>query len=159
YNGQNGWTGNPYVGAVSAVISASDIFASTTNMPSMKIQQIPSPSLQTASYYSLALTWTGMTNDPDDLIMGYTVYRSTLPAGTYTALTYTAAQNAGGQVSFTDAGLSAGTTYYYKIGVNYLWDGSGNTVNYYSSDALSNSMSAATKNVDTTDLKFSLQDS
>ncbi len=151
------WSGNPYVGAVEAIVSPSDIIATLTTMPPIQLQQIPSPALQSASYFNLSLTWTGLSIDPNNLIAGYTVYRSASLAGTYSPISYTANQVKGGPVSFTDSGVSPGNTYYYKIGVNYVWDGGSNTINYYTSYALSNPLSASTLNEDLTDLKYSLK--
>ena len=79
YSGQFGsctWSGPAYVGGKKAVISASDVFNKATSFGGIHLNAIPSPVTQTANYYDATLTWTGLANDPDDVVTGYTVYRS-----------------------------------------------------------------------------------
>jgi uncharacterized protein (TIGR02145 family)/uncharacterized repeat protein (TIGR02543 family) len=57
-----------------------------------------------ASSSSITVSWSAVSE-----ATGYRVYRSTSASGTYTNLTSTAS------TSFTNTGLSSGTTYYYKV--------------------------------------------
>ncbi len=128
YSGQFGWGGDSYCAAAKGVIAAS---TPITIFHDMQLGKIPRPQAETISSTSVALTWTGMSNDPDNLIMGYTVYRSLSPDGTYEPSTTIAPHTAGGTVTFSDNAVTMGASYYYKIAVNYEWDGVGNTVPAY----------------------------
>ena len=160
YSGQFGscaWNGAAYVGGKKAVISASDVFNKATSFGGIHLNAIPSPVTQAANYYDATLTWTGLANDPDNIITGYTVYRSLSAGSGYIALTYTASQNKGAVVTFVDSGLVTNTTYYYKIAVNYEWGGTGNTINTrYVTTAQSVTMSVKTKSANNTALSMFL---
>ncbi|PJE73737.1 MAG: hypothetical protein COV02_00925, partial [Candidatus Terrybacteria bacterium CG10_big_fil_rev_8_21_14_0_10_41_10] len=58
------------------------------------------------SISQLVLSWTA---NPDSDLAGYYVYRSTSSGGTFALVSST------GSNSYTDTGLSANTTYYYKV--------------------------------------------
>ncbi|HRU39083.1 MAG TPA: hypothetical protein P5511_04340, partial [Candidatus Goldiibacteriota bacterium] len=154
-NGRFGWTGANYTAARRKIISAADITGSESFMPDATLQQVPQPAASSVSYYGVSLTWTGLSNDTDGLVTGYTVYRSLSAGSGYSALSYTASQVSGGTVTFTDASLNTGTTYYYKIATNYGWGGGSNTVTAYVSEAFSNTISVTTLSANTADLRCS----
>src|ERR1035437_6019063 len=161
YNGQFPgcvWNGASYVGAVKKVITSADILGTGATFPDLRLQQVPNPVSSTVNFFDATLTWTGIPQDQYNLISSYTVFRSLTSNGTYTAISYTAAQVQGGTVSFTDTGLTAATTYYYKIAVNFEWDNSGNPLApYLVSDAQSNTTSVTTKTINTVDLVYFLR--
>lgn len=66
-----------------------------------------------ASHDSVTLAWS-----PAPEVAGYSIYRAASSSGTYRYIGTTDA------MSFTDTGLTAGTTYYYKI-QSYVTDGTG----------------------------------
>ncbi|HPD18895.1 MAG TPA: CARDB domain-containing protein, partial [Candidatus Goldiibacteriota bacterium] len=148
------WNGNSYVGASKGTVTQSNIDDGSIIMPAVQVQAIPQPMSATVNYYDASLTWTGLSNDPDNIINGYTVYRSTDPVSSYAAITWTANQSAGATVTFNDINLTPNTTYYYKIAVNYVWDGGSNTVNYYTTEATSNTLTITTKNILTSGLTY-----
>ncbi len=148
YNGQFPlceWNGMSYVGARIKLLSQSDIDDSDVDMPDTRLEPIPAPQPQTILSDSVILTWTGLSYDPDNLVTGYTVYRSTEPGGIggYEKLTVTASQVKGGIVSYTDTGLNQSDTYYYKIAVNFEWGGGNGAPEYF----ISNAMSAASTGI------------
>lgn len=133
------WEGISYIGARKIVLSQQNVDDSGVDMPDTRLESIPAPQPQTISSDTVTLIWTGLSYDPDNLITGYTVYRSTEPGGVggYMQLTATANQIKGGQVSYTDTGLSQGITYYYKIAVNFEWGGGNGAPDYFISNAMS----------------------
>jgi hypothetical protein len=142
YNGQFPlcpWNGASYTGARIMVLSQQNIDNGGVDMPDTRLETIPAPQPQTILSDSITLTWRGLSYDPDNLIKGYTVYRSTEPggAGGYTQLTVTADQVKGGTVYFTDTGLNQDYNYYYKIAVNFEWGGGNGAPDYFISNAMS----------------------
>ena len=133
------WSGPSYVGARIKVLSQGDIDNSGVDMPDTRLESIPAPQPQTILTDAVVLTWTGLSYDPDNLVIGYTVFRSTEPGGTggYEQLTATAQQIKGGLVSYTDTNLVQGKTYYYKIAVNFEWGGGNGAPDYFVSNARS----------------------
>lgn len=133
------WNNASYVGARIKVLSQQNIDDGGTDMPDIRLEPVPAPQPQKILSDSVILTWTGLSYDPDNLVTGYTVYRSTEPggAGGYTQLTITASQIKGGLISFTDTGLNQSNTYYYKIAVNFEWGGGNDAPDYFVSNAIS----------------------
>ena len=67
-----------------------------------------------ASTTQINLSWTAVTSDPP--ATGYSIYRSTSSGGTFTRLGSEPTVSSGSTVTYADgAGLSASTTYFYKI--------------------------------------------
>jgi fibronectin type 3 domain-containing protein len=64
-----------------------------------------SPQVKSPTKNSLTIQWNGSLS-----ATSYKLYRSTSYSGPFTAAVYT-----GSSTSYTDTGLSAGTTYYYKV--------------------------------------------
>ncbi|HDQ26601.1 MAG TPA: hypothetical protein ENN43_07670, partial [bacterium] len=152
------WTGAAYVAARKKTITSDDIIDLSLVFDDATMAAVPQPVSQTVSYYDATLTWAGISQDPDNVISSYTVYRSTAPGSGFQALTYTAKQEKGGTVTFTDASLNTATTYYYKIAVNFEWGGTGNTINpYFISEARSNTVSVTTLAANDTDLILNLR--
>jgi len=83
---------------------------------------------------SIYLSW-----DSVSLATGYKIYRSSSSSGTYTYIgsTYTTYST-----SYTDSGLSAGTTYYYKVSA-YNSSGSESIMSSYASATTSSSGSGS----------------
>lgn len=134
YDGQFGWSGGSYVACTKTTISADNISGSETGFSDLTLKLIPAPVYSGSGAGYIDIGWTGIDTD---LVAGYTVYRSTAAAGTYTAITYTASQNRNGSIVFTDDGVSEGNTYYYKIAVNVIWGGGNGAPDYFITDARS----------------------
>ncbi len=69
-------------------------------------------------YNKVKISWNGA-----DGASGYRIYRSTSPTGTFTKIKSITSSS---KVTYTNTGLSCGTTYYYKVRAYRLIDG-----NYY----------------------------
>jgi hypothetical protein len=159
YSGQFGWAGNSYVGAHQKIISSGDLTNSETDMQDTGLALIPAPQASAIHFNDLSLTWAGLNNDPDNLITGYTVYRSLSSGSGYSALTLTAGQTPGGTVTYADSGLTTGTTYYYKIAVNYTWGGGNGAPSYMTTTAQSAVTAVTTNAAVTGQLIFNLKNS
>ena len=133
--GRYGWTGDGYSGAVAKTLSGSEL--SSVIMPAMRLENIPVPAAQSVSTSGVTLTWTGMSHDEYGLITGYSVYRSMTQGSGYVKLSPDAAHLPGGTVSYSDNNVAMGAGYYYRLAVNYEWDGTGNTVTQYTTQAMS----------------------
>jgi fibronectin type 3 domain-containing protein len=75
--------------------------------------RLPSPSglsAGTVTTSSISISWTAVSNADT-----YKIYRSNAAAGTYSAV------GTSGTASYTDTGLSPGTTYYYKVSAVNAW--------------------------------------
>lgn len=133
------WDGVSYVGARIKILSQQEIDNGGVDMPDTQLESVPAPQPQTILSDSVTLTWTGLSYDPDNLVTGYTVYRSTEPGGLggYLQLTATASQVKGGTIYYTDTGLNQSDTYYYKIAVNIEWGGGNGAPDYFVSNAVS----------------------
>jgi fibronectin type 3 domain-containing protein len=114
-----GWTdssvtnGTTYYYKVSAVNSVGESAASNelSATPSQPATAPSAPSLNAATpgNGSVALAWSAPSDNGGSAITGYRVYRGTSSGGE-TLLT-----TLGGVTSWTDTGLTSGTTYYYKV--------------------------------------------
>lgn len=133
------WNGASYVGARIKILSQEEIDNGGVDMPDTRLESVPAPQPQTILSDSVTLTWTGLSYDPDNLVTGYTVYRSTEPGGLggYVQLTATASQVKGSTIYYTDTGLNQSDTYYYKIAVNIEWGGGNGAPDYFVSNAVS----------------------
>jgi fibronectin type 3 domain-containing protein len=74
------------------------------------VPSAPQSLAATAGSGSVSLTWTPPASNGGAAITGYTIYRGTSPGGESGPPVATAAGT-----SFTDSGLTNGTTYYYKV--------------------------------------------
>ena len=83
------------------LVGTTKVYGNYSSIVSGKLGSIVATS---ASFDSSKLSWTGVTG-----AAGYEIYRSTSASGTYSLITSTTG------ASYTDAGLTTGTTYYYKI--------------------------------------------
>jgi len=133
YSPQFGWTGNSYIGYSKDVLYQSDINKNQIELPDAKLQMIPQPQIIQQASNSVTVGWQSMTlND----ITGYTLYRSSSINGTYTAITIVPQST--GQIQCTDNfNITGGTTYYYKISVNFAWGGGNGAPAYYETKAMS----------------------
>jgi hypothetical protein len=132
------WNGQSYTGARKTTVIQSDIDAGESDPPDIRLQLIPQPALQSTGVNSASLTWTGIGIDDDDLVAGYTIYRSTEPGGSGGfGEIGTAPQVKGGTVTYNDTGLSVSYTYYYCLAVNFAWGGGGGAPAYLVTDAKS----------------------
>ena len=86
-------TRNGSEGAATAVKSLSPVMSKPS-----------SPKAASASYNSIKLSWSGVSG-----ATGYVIFRSSTADGTYEEIGRTTSK------SYTDSGLTLGTTYYYKI--------------------------------------------
>jgi hypothetical protein len=77
-------------------------------------------SVAVLSSSSLRVTWSASTDTGGSGLAGYRVRRSATSGGTYSQV---GSDLTTASLSFDDAGLSAGTTYYYRV---YSFDGAGN---------------------------------
>src|SRR5205814_1653221 len=78
----------------------------------------------TAGSGQVSLSWTPPSNTGGENITSYKVYRGT-SSGTETLLTSGGCSGLGAVTSCTDAGLTAGQTYYYRVSaVNGVGEGS-----------------------------------
>ncbi|MCM8710183.1 M4 family metallopeptidase [Clostridium sp. SYSU_GA19001] len=82
---------------------------STTQKYSLKVTEITVPvptsvKAESSSYNSINISWAAVSG-----ANGYEVYRSTSSSGTYSLVSTTTS------TSFTNTGLTTGTTYYYKV--------------------------------------------
>lgn len=138
---ENGWTGDSYVACTITVITPADIINSQTNMPPVNLELIPAPSIINEGIDYITVGWTGLQND---LIVGYTLYRSDDGGINYNPITVTG-QDKGGQILYidNDPGLGGGITYYYKIAVNFVWGGGGGAPEYYETYIKSKASSGA----------------
>jgi fibronectin type 3 domain-containing protein len=116
--------GTNYYYKVSAANSAgegprsSEAHATTFSVPGT-----PGTLTAVGSYRSVSLSWSAPPNNGGSAITGYRVYRGT--SGQSLALLTTLSN----VLSYTDSGLSDGTTYYYKMSaVNIVGEGSGSEV-------------------------------
>lgn len=135
------WSGATYIGVKKDTVTSTN----KLKMQDLRLEQVPHPQPQSIAIDSVTLTWKGISQDPDDLITGYTVYRGEAVDGVYEKITGTAAQSKGGQVSFTDSYIiDAWRTYYYKIAVNVMWGGGNGAPDYYISEAMSGASSGVT---------------
>lgn len=76
--------------------------------PPLTNQNVTLVNINCVSDNSLRLDWVAAAGNQ----VGYVIYRSTSLAGPYVFLTQTSALN---PLTFTDTGLTAGTTYYYRV--------------------------------------------
>jgi|GEM_PF-6869057 len=131
--GVQGWPadGGTYIGSTNMTMTT----ASTDYLPSIHLEEIPSPTVNAVGSDYVNITWTGLLEQisdeyysdisedwgplPTNNIVNYSVYRSTDNA-TWTFVGNSSAQVRGGAVYFEDTGLSSGT-YYYRIGVNFRY--------------------------------------
>ncbi len=138
---ENGWTGDSYIACTITVITDSDIINSATQIPPVKLELLPEPLIIYEGTNSITVGWTGLNND---LITGYTLYRSDDGGNNYTSITITG-QIKGGQIFYidNDSDLNAGITYYYKIAANILWGGGSGAPDYYETFVKSKASSGA----------------
>ena len=106
----NGTTYYYKVAAVNAV-GTSPQSGEVSATPRATVPSAPSGLVASAGDGSVLLSWTVPTSDGGSPITGYNVYRGTSPGGG--AATPVASNVASS--SFTDTGLTNGTTYYYKV--------------------------------------------
>ena len=105
----NGTTYDYTVAAVNAVgTSAPSNEASAT--PQATAPSQPTNLVASAGDTKVVLSWTVPNLDGGSPITGYNIYRSTTPGGEGTTLYSTSVSS-----SFTDTGVTNGTTYYYKV--------------------------------------------
>jgi fibronectin type 3 domain-containing protein len=108
----NGTTYYYTVAAVNAVgISAPSSEASATPKAAATVPSAPQGLTATGGNASVKLTWTAPASDGGAAITGYNIYRGTAPGGESAT---PVASNVSG-TSFTDTGLTNGTTYYYTV--------------------------------------------
>src|SRR5262249_22107174 len=81
--------------------------SNTLNATPATTPAAPTLDSATAGTNNVTLNWTAPTNNGGSTITGYKLYRST-SSGTETLLT-----TLGNVTTYTDSGLTAGTTYYY----------------------------------------------
>lgn len=138
---ENGWSGESYVACTTTVITPADITNSQTNVPPVKLQLLPAPSILVEGTNFITIGWTGLDND---FIIGYTLYRSDDGGINYNPITITG-QAKGALISYidNDPSLSSGITYYYKISVNFDWGGGGGAPEYYETNAKSKASNGA----------------
>ena len=106
----NGTTYYYTVAAVNAVgVSAPSNEASAT--PQATVPSAPTGLVASAGDGSVVLSWTVPSTDGGSPITGYNVYRGTSPGGEAATPIATGVTT----ISFTDTGLTNGTTYYYTV--------------------------------------------
>jgi hypothetical protein len=99
-------TNNRITGSIEHLSEFALIYATGENPPST-----PSGlAAAAASTSQINLTWTVVSG-----ATSYDIYRSTSAGGTYSRLGSEPTVSSGSTTSYSDTGLSAGTTYYYKI--------------------------------------------
>ncbi len=104
-----------YSFTVAAVDAAGNTSAQSTalvmsTLPDTTAPTVPgTPTAGTRTVTSIAISWTGSTDDV--LVTGYNVYRSTSLGGTYTKIN----TNPVNAVTYTDTGLTPNTAYFYKV--------------------------------------------
>ncbi len=139
-----GWTGDSYVACTETVISSDDVnINQETDFSNLGLKVIPTPAIISQGANQITIGFTGIDMD---LIQSYTLYRGTTP--TFTTATATAVavipQNRNNAIQYTDnTGLVYGTTYYYKILVDFTWGGGGGAPAYYETNATSAASSPA----------------
>ncbi len=138
FNPLFGWTGDSYVACTETVISSDDVnINQETDFSNLGLRVIPTPAIISQDANQITIGFTGIDMD---LIQSYTLYRGTTP--TFTTATATAVavipQNRNNAIQYTDnTGLVYGTTYYYKILVDFTWGGGGGAPAYYETNATS----------------------
>jgi len=133
--GKHGWNGPyNYTAASNHTLTSADISDSSAYMPDVELERIPTPQLNYATSSEINITWTGMQfwcqpnfdNSGNsfsgkwhaDCVENYTVYRST-DNKTFTFIGWSTPHSPGGTIYYSDTDVTPGTTYYYKIGVEF----------------------------------------
>ncbi len=105
--------GVTFATAGSESVTVSDAAATTLSAIQSGISVVPAAPLSLAasvlSTTGITLSWTGAAG-----ATGYTIQRSTVSTGGWATIGTTAA----GTITYTDSGLSSGTTYYYRVQAN-----------------------------------------
>ncbi|HYL67299.1 MAG TPA: spherulation-specific family 4 protein, partial [Nitrosopumilaceae archaeon] len=99
------------VSAINSIgTSSPSSMSSTTTSSATSVPSSPAVlTAKTASSSQINLSWTAPTNNGGSAITNYNIYRST-SSGTETFLV-----RIGNVLSYSDTGLSSGTTYFYKV--------------------------------------------
>ncbi|MBX7151962.1 fibronectin type III domain-containing protein [bacterium] len=114
-------------------LTTSSLSGNNTTMASEPTAQAPTISFTSITTNSMIVNWTAASPAPSGYLVVRTTSTSADPADgtTYVAGSSTLGNGTvvyiGSGTSFTSSGLSAGTTYTYKI---YSYNGSGSTINY-----------------------------
>jgi hypothetical protein len=120
-NGQFGWQGKAYSGAVTATVSKGDIVAGRLSLDPLLMSEIPAPSLLQADASHIQMTVPGVL-DLGGLATGVQLWRRTASGGwePLAELTLTTSGQA-----FDDTSVVSGTAYWYGISLIYPWPGGG----------------------------------
>jgi PKD repeat protein len=109
--------------SASPAASASSTVTVTASPIAATVPDAPTGLTATAGSGQVSLSWTPPSNTGGENINSYKVYRST-SSGTETLLSSGGCGGLGAVTSCTDTGLTAGTTYYYKVSaVNGVGEG------------------------------------
>lgn len=116
--------GTSYYYKVTAVNSAGEgIKSSEAQATTFSVPSPPGAPTTVGSYRSVALSWSAPSSNGGSAITGYRVYRG-VSSQSLTLLT-----TLSNVLSYTDSGLSDGTTYYYKVSaVNIVGEGTASDV-------------------------------
>jgi hypothetical protein len=138
----NCYTGSEsYVACASKIILASEIVATGMTLPDCELKLLPAPVVTQMGINYINISWTGI--DLDN-IGGYNIYRDEDGSGNYVLLS-NVTQNRGNIITYSDsdASLSQGKTYTYKISARFVWGGGNGAPDYYETAVKSKKSMAA----------------